>query len=473
MSDVPSKPNILFIMTDQQRWDAMSCSGGWVNTPNMDRIAGEGVRFTNCLTNSPVCIPARLSLMTGLYPHNTGVWNNLELDVPADAPSWMRAVRDAGYRTSLFGKTHLHHHSGDLRDREHLLHGYGLDDVDEVGGPRASQHLMSHMTALWEERGLLQAYRDDYAERFSNDPTVVRPSALPLELYADTYVGQRAREYLGAYDRPEPWFCWVSFGGPHEPWDTPEPYASLYAPDDMPEPAPRPEWARQLGQTTLDKRLGRGRGVSKAHASRLRADYAGKVTLIDDQIGEILAVIERRGELDNTVIAFTSDHGEMNGDYGLVYKSNPLNGAVRIPMLLRTPATAADPRLCGVRHEPCELMDLGPTLVEHAGGRIAHRHFAKSLNSLLTEPGARHRPYALCELDGEITIMDQHWKMVVDHHGEPYLLFDQETDPLEQFNRVDDPECATVVAAMKEGVYRRLTGAQILRPLFGAVEQAS
>jgi len=116
------KPNLLLIMTDQQRWDAMGCSGGWVETPHMDRIAAEGVRFSNCVTNSPVCIPARLSLATGLYPHNTGVWHNMGHTLSPHAGTWMQAVRDAGYRTSLFGKTHLHPHGGDLRDSEQLMH---------------------------------------------------------------------------------------------------------------------------------------------------------------------------------------------------------------------------------------------------------------------------------------------------------------------------------------------------------------
>ena len=94
------KPNILFMMTDQQRWDAMGCSGGWVRTPNLDRVAAEGVRFTNCVANSPVCIPTRVSLATGLYPHNTGIWNNLHYDMPGGTATWMQAIRDAGYSTS-------------------------------------------------------------------------------------------------------------------------------------------------------------------------------------------------------------------------------------------------------------------------------------------------------------------------------------------------------------------------------------
>ena len=102
-----SKPNILLLMTDQQRWDALGCYQDWLQTPNLDLIANEGIRFTNCVTNSPVCIPARLSMATGLYPHNTGVWNNVKNQMDCHIPTWMQAIRSAGDRTSLFGKTHL------------------------------------------------------------------------------------------------------------------------------------------------------------------------------------------------------------------------------------------------------------------------------------------------------------------------------------------------------------------------------
>ncbi len=113
-----TRPNILFFMTDQQRADAMGCSGSWLKTPNLDRIAGEGVRFSRCVTTTPICVPARVTLATGRYPHNNAVWNNLQYTLPEDASTWMRVIRDLGYRTSLFGKTHLHPHGKvDLRAR--------------------------------------------------------------------------------------------------------------------------------------------------------------------------------------------------------------------------------------------------------------------------------------------------------------------------------------------------------------------
>lgn len=461
-------PNILFLMTDQQRWDAMGCSGDWVQTPNLDRIASEGVQFTNCVTTSPVCIPTRLSLATGLYPHNTGVWNNMGHTLLAETPTWMQAMRAAGYRTSLFGKTHLHPHSGDLRDREGLMNAYGLDDVNEIGGPRASARTLSHMTAMWEEKGAWEAYRADYRERFSTKPHLVRPSTLAFEDYADVYVGQQAKRYLQNYDRQEPWCCWVSFGGPHEPWDTPEPYASMYDPETMPPAIPRPP-VGERPHGHLDRLMQRmNPKFEPGEIGRLRANYAGNVTLIDDQIGEIIEAIAARGELDNTVIVHTSDHGEMNGDYGLIYKSNFLNGAVRIPLLVRTPKasglqTTPTGSLCD---SPVEWVDIGPTLVELAGGELVHRQFGKSLCPVLTQPESTHRDFAISEIEGEIMLLNQEWKAALNANGEVYLLFDVQNDPNETENLAGRPEVADIETALRLQILERLVQTQLRKPIY-------
>lgn len=454
-------PNILLLMTDQQRWDAMGCSGDWVQTPNLDRIANEGVQFTNCVTTSPVCIPTRLSLATGLYPHNTGVWNNMNHTMPAETPTWMQAVREAGYRTSLFGKTHLHPHGGDLREREGLMNAYGLDDVNEIGGPRASANVLSHMTAEWDAKGLWDGYRADYRERFSTKPYLVRPSTLGLENYADVYVGQQAKQYLQNYDQEKPWCCWVSFGGPHEPWDTPEPYASMYDPEEMPPAIPRPP-AGERPQGHLDRLMGRMNPVFEpGEIGRLRANYAGNVTLIDTQIGEILDAIAARGELDNTVIVHTSDHGEMNGDYGLIYKSNFLNGAVRIPLLVRTPDSTNAGSICD---SPVEWIDIGPTLVEMAGSELEHRQFGKSLCPVLTNREGSHRDFAISEIDGEIMLLNREWKAALNTDGEVYLLFNVENDPNETENLAGRPEVADVETALRLQILERLMQTQLKKP---------
>ena len=458
-----NKPNILFVMTDQQRWDAMGCAGDWVRTPALDRIAAEGVRFTQCVTTTPICIPARVTLATGRYPHNNAVWNNMQYTMPPDAPTWMRAIRDLGYRTSVFGKTHLHPHRGDLREREHLLHAYGLDDVDEIGGPRASAQVMSHMTALWQDKGLLEAYREDFAERFANKPHVARPSVLPLEDYADVYVGQQAKRYLQAYDRDQPWLCWVSFGGPHEPWDAPEPYASMYPSETMPPPVPRPTDDHPRPQGWLDYRMENASPrFDPGDEAAMRANYAGNVTLIDDQIGQILQVIEDRGELENTVVAVTSDHGEMNGDWGLIYKAIFLDGSLRVPLIVRTPATAA--RGGSVSNALAENCDLGPTLVELAGGELEHRQFARSLCPALVSPATGHRDEVLSEIRGEFMLMTQDWKMALNRDGRAYLLFDRRNDPAETRNLAGLAESKAIEDELRLATLERIARTQLEAP---------
>jgi choline-sulfatase len=431
-------------MTDQQRWDAMGCSGGWVETPNMDRIAAEGVRFTNAYTNSPVCVPARVSLATGLYPHHHGVWRHERYTLPPEQPTWMSAVRDAGYSTAVFGKTHLHPHSGDLRDREDLLHAYGLDHVDEIAGPRATAVCRSHMTDRWEEAGVYEAYKVDMKDRYENKPWVVRPSVVPLELYADVYVGGQAAAYLRDYSDSKPWFCWVSFGGPHEPWDTPEPYASRYDPERMP-PAIVPEADdRERPQGVLDNRRKKhGIPFEPGEVARMRADYAGNVSLIDDQIGDVLRAVEERGELDDTLIAIVSDHGEMNGDYGLIYKQNFLDPAARVPFVIRPPARMAGAR-GAVSDTMVELMDLGPTLIEAAGGRQLPSSFARSALPVVQDPSKAHRSVALSGFRREVMAATPDWKLGVNRADEPYLLFDRRDDPTETRNLAGLPESADV-----------------------------
>jgi len=449
-----AKPNILFIMCDQLRADALGCTGNWVKTPNIDRIAREGVRFSNCVTNSPVCLPARISLATGRYPHNSGVWDNCPYELPDGTPTWMAAIRDAGYRTSLFGKSALHRRGPDIRKFEYVLNSYGLDDVDEIRGPRASAETICHMTARWESLGLFEAFKKDIQERKGGNKTLVRPSPLPLSEYYDVYVGQQAKNYLRNYKRAEPWFCWVSFGGPHEPWDTPEPYAGMYCADEMPPPLQRPP-LRQNGPTgELDERFAEEQRKID-NAPELRASYAGKVTLIDDQIGEVLKEIETRAEMDRTVILFTADHGEMNGDYDLIHKSNFLNPAVRIPMIVRAPEIKKSSPAGQIVDQPIELFDAGPTLGEFAGAKIAYQHFARSFAPVVQGQYAELRDFALTEFKHELMYLDREWKLMLNRGGEPYRLFNLKNDPNEMEDLVDRKEHAALIAELKNKLLDR------------------
>ena len=459
------QPNILFLMTDQQRWDAQGHLDDWVKTPNIDLIASEGTSFSECVTTTPICIPARVTLATGLYPHNTHVWTNLRYALPESANTWMRQLQKMGYRTSLFGKTHLHPHTGDLRDRVHLLHAWGIDDVNEIGGPRASAAVMSHMTAMWEEKGLLQAYRDDFAERFRNKPHVVRPSVLPLEDYADVYVGQQAKKYLHEYDHNQPWMCWVSFGGPHEPWDAPEPYASMYDPAEMPQPVARFSSVadRPVGQ--LDQLMtNRSPVFDPGDEAAMRANYAGNVTLIDHQIGEIINEIKQRGEWENTVVAFTSDHGEMNGDHGLIYKMNFLDGSLRVPLIFRSPNTIS--RGGVVNDHVVENCDVGPTLLDLVGGEIDYLQHGVSLRDCLDGSRPRDRLDGLSEFAGEVMLANEDYKCALNRQGQVYLLFDRRSDPDESKNLAADTEAAELSHMMEQKILARLASTQLREPWY-------
>jgi len=464
VAGVSGSPNILFLFTDQQRWDALGCAGGWVRTPHLDRIASQGVRFSQCVTNAPVCVPARLSLLTGLYPHNTGIWRNVPITLRAEAPNWVRALRDAGYRTSIFGKTHLHSQEAgsDLRDSERLLRAYGFDDINEAPGPLAAARVRCHMTEEWSRRGVLDRYRKDIRERRASGFPVVRPSPLGLDNYYDVYVGRQAATYLRSYQSAKPWFCWVGFPGPHEPWDAPEPYASMYDPDRAPDPIPyrAEEWrrdSRPIGW--LDRKLRKRAGqVSASLARRLRANYAGGVTLIDDLAGELIDVVEKRGELDRTVIVFSSDHGEMNGDFGLVGKSNMLDSAVRIPMIIRAPGAQFSQGIC---HQRVEIMDLGPTLAELAGAALPHRQFGRSLVPVLKNPESPHREDTLTELRREAMLLSPSWKVTVNSRGNPYLLFDRRRDPQERQNLAGIAQYREVAHRLIQRLRRRVAEAEM------------
>ncbi|MCH2665796.1 sulfatase-like hydrolase/transferase [bacterium] len=452
-----SQPNILLVMTDQQRWDALGCVTEWMETPNMDRIAAEGVRFSRCITNSPVCVPTRRSMATGLYCHNTGIWQNGGYSLGPDADTWMRAIRDAGYRTSLFGKTHLNSgHGGDLRTIEHVLRSQGMDDIDETVGPRACARTLSNMTADWERLGIWDAYKEDYDERFSNVAHVVRPSTLGFEHYYDTYVGTKSREYLEQYDRDKPWFCWVSFGGPHEPWDTPDPYALKYDPASMPRALGGDMSGGDRANGELDDRLASRPSLTDEQIASMRADYAGNVSLIDEQIGKLFATIEVRGEWDNTVVALVSDHGEMNGDYGLIYKEVFLRSAARVPLLVKAPGVDAG-RVCD---SPVEWFDVGPTLAEYAGAELDYKQFAKPLQPCLVDETARGRDEALCELSHEMMVTDEKWKMAANSDGKPYLLFDLENDPKESKNLAGLDDYADAETELRIRMLERVMQAQ-------------
>jgi arylsulfatase len=440
-----NRPNILFIMTDQLRADGV-VGNRFTKTPNLDRLSAMGTVFSSCYANAPVCVPSRFSLATGHSVTAMGIANNIPVDLNPHQTYWTGSIKKSGYQTAVIGKTHLHRHSGDLRDREHLVRGYGFDFIDEIGGPRASMVISSNMTDLWQAEGYLQDYIKDYKERYANKPHVVRPSVLPSKLYADNYVGRVAAEYLNRVDVDVPWFCWVSFGGPHEPWDAPQEYHSRY--DGKLPPPSIPFDQNEMNILPTDslhyQKFEEAPSLTKDEVVEMRINYAANISLIDDRIGEILDVLDERGCLENTLIVFTSDHGEMNGDHGLIYKNVLYEQAVKVPLIVVLP----EQQRPLVPNQSCDaltqLSDIGPTVLDLVGvvdGQISEKRYATSFASLLTGTDIHHRKYIFSEVAGETMVSDGRWKLVVSTKMKPYMLFDLKTDPDERRNLIENWSC--------------------------------
>jgi choline-sulfatase len=435
-------------MTDQFRFDGLGCINRWIKTPNLDKLAKAGTLFTRAISNSLECVPARFSLATGLYPHQSGVWENSASTLNPKHSNWMQAVESAGYRTSVFGKTHLHQRGRDLRAALPLMHALGMQKVHETAGPPGNQHALSDMVELWKERGEWATYKAFMKGAAHFHP---KPWPLPFELYYDVYVPQQANQFLRDLGRDKPWFCWVSFGGPHPPYDTPEPYASMYARNRIPPPLPPINGAENL--RGLAKKAARSPhhspDLTTSEVAELRAYYAGAITLIDEQIGEIVRTVTERGELEKTLIIFTSDHGEMNGDHNAFGKSTPFDGALRIPLIIVPPNAARKQR--GIRNEALvELMDIGATIVDFAGAKLPPRSNALSLRPLLESATRDIRQFAISEYQQHYVMVTSQWKIEFNKHLRPLLLFDRKNDPKEMTDLSENGSMKSIIAETQQ-----------------------
>jgi len=456
------RPNILILMPDQMRADCMGCAGHpQIETPHMDRLAAEGMRFTRACTVSPLCMPARASFISGLHVHNHHMWANAGQLSPEDDSLFQR-LQAAGYHTGHVGKSHYYAHGGfHLREREPYMHARGFDTLHETTGPWATCTTDSYMTDDWASKGLLKAFRDDYQKRREHDGVAVWPSPLPTEDFMDSYIGRQAVRFIDGYDRDEPFALFVGFGGPHEPWDAPGDYAAMYDPDAMPAPIPPAEPGDWVPEHAADwQRHGR-HNLDEDTVGRLRANYYGKISLIDRWFGEILAACERRGVADDLLVVFWSDHGEMAGDHDLLHKSRFFESALRVPFIVRWPghieAGQTSDALVGT-------VDILPTILAGIGAETPERCMGSSLWPVLGDPSARVRECAFSEVvRGRRRILmarTERHKYAAFGDGQGYLLTDLAEDPAEQRNLIGHPDAAALEAEMRDRLLRFLCQTQ-------------
>ena len=424
--------NLLLVTFDQWRGDWGDPYAPVLPLPALESLAQQGWTARRCYTASPHCVPARFSWLTGLAPSQLGLTRNASVDVPSDAPSLVRDLRTAGWHTALVGKTHWTNHAKarDLRDDLPLLRTLGFEEVIELAGPRALRRMSCALTDDWLAAGVLEAQRTDLERRYSKGLTAaawaVRPSVLPNDLYPDLWIAERALEQLARMPKDQPWLLWVSFVGPHEPFDTPSPWHGQNRSQNLPAPWPNLNWVDQLpNNAELKQSQAQWRGQLKAESvNSCRGDYADHLQLLDDQLAKLITGLTRRSDNQNTAVAVTADHGELLGDHGMLYKGSLLEGAVRVPWVFR-PAPQQRKHEGTYCNNPLPLTELLARTL-----RLVQSH--EDLQAL--QEWAKQQPGAVVEFGNERLFVQGQRKLILDQHGKAIWAVHLGRDPGEQCN---------------------------------------
>ncbi len=438
------RPNILWYCTDQQRFDTIGALGNeLVKTPTIDRLVDEGVAFTHAYCQSPICTPSRSSFMTGLYStrlHNTRNGNDTFPDTP---PLISKLIADAGYDCGMIGKFHLQ--SSGKRTEPRLDDGFSFWKFSHA--PRDDWD-QGHDYADWVSArgGDLNSLRDD-------------PDRVPTELHQTTWASEMALEFIDKerstdeQGNNQPWMLNINVYDPHPPFIPPKSYADQYDPQQMPGPYFQPsdiEQQQKLSEIDFQDEV---RSPEEHAAKEKQALYYAMIAQIDDQFARILKKLEDTGQRDNTVIIFTSDHGETLGDHGLMYKGCRFyEGLVRVPLIFHWPSQIAK----NVQSNALvELLDMSATILELAGVEIPSYFQGESLLPILQQKKSpdHQRDFVRCEyfdaLDshftgGTGTFATMHrtsrYKLSIYHDHQLGELYDLEEDPWEFNDLWDSPD---------------------------------
>lgn len=333
--------NVLVICTDQQRWDSLGCYGNeWARTPNIDKFMEGGVLFERCYTPSPVCAPSRATMLTGLLPHQHGLWAN-GVELSSTETSVVQLLKNEGYRTGLIGKLHVAPCFG---GRTEDVGRWGFDYVRWAHDPSHRSPANDYHHWLAEERPELYewARAEESAEAGAFRHEATRFDRMPAVAHYSRWVSERAISFISE-GGDEPWLLWANYFDPHHPFVAPEEYVRLFDSDSLPGPngdendlGDRPTVLRLASE---DSYAGHARGYksySEAEIRTVRQNYYAMVAHLDVEVGRVLDALDATGQAADTMVIFCSDHGEMLGDHGLLLKGPMLyEGAVRVPLGVR------------------------------------------------------------------------------------------------------------------------------------------
>jgi len=434
------RPNILFILTDQQRADTIAALGNeHIKTPALDRIANAGVAFTSTYTPAPVCVPARACMHYGQYPMHTGCYDNA-WEMPTDRPSYADVLTDAGYRTHAVGKCHF-------RKDKYALRGFESREVQEEVPARDSDDY----THWLEENGWgeLPEPHGVRGEMYY----VPQVSQLPARYHPTQWVGDRSVAFLEdqkSSDRP--WMLKSSYIHPHPAFAPPWPWHKLYRSFDLPYPKV-PEDFQDL-MVYINRQQNRykyrDQGIDNQLMRNIKAHYYACISFVDYQVGRLLDTLEATGQMDNTLILFTSDHGELLGDYQCFGKRSMHDAASRVPMLASLPGRFDGGQRCG---RVASLVDIMPTMLRAAGADTSGLSLdGEDLSDVLTGAADRdavHIQYRPGEFGNYTTITDG-WKYTYSAPDRKEFLFDRKNDPEETRNAAGDEAAQPVLQQLRD-----------------------
>lgn len=436
------RPNILWFCTDQQRFDTIGALGNpHVQTPRIDEFLGRSATFTHAYCQSPICTPSRASFMTGMYPSRIHNCRNGNGTWPEHPPLVSNLLADSGYVCGLVGKFHLQ--SSGHRTEPRLDDGYSFWKFSHA--PRDDwEHGHDYADWVRERGGDLKSLQN-------------QPDNIPTEFHQTTWAAERSIEFIRSNRNPDsvsaaPWMLSVNVYDPHPPYCPPKEYADKFDPEAMPAPHFQPsdiEAQRLLSEADFQDEI---RTPEEHDAKRKLADYYAMIAQIDDRFGEILDALEASGQAENTLVIFTSDHGDALGDHGLMYKGCRFyEGLVRVPLILRWPGKFTP----GLRSDALvELIDLTATILDAAGIDPPESMQGRSLAPIATgtEDPSHFRSSVRSEyfeaLDPHFTggsgtyatmFREKRYKLCIYHSISAGELFDLQEDPWEHHNIWDDP----------------------------------
>lgn len=452
------RPNILFLMSDQHNAGSMGCAGHPnVKTPNLDGIASRGVRFTRAYCNNPICAPSRISFVSGQYCHTHRVLGNDIFEMDDENKNTLGCtLRRHGYQTAFIGKGHMISKWDNLAYER--IRYCDLSDASRKD-PRTN-HYFKYLV----DNGIADMYEDGaLPPEHETNTKGCAVAGLPYEHGIERWTGNETLEFLKTRDRTRPFFAQMSFERPHPNWMPAREHADMYNPEDIelgPDAADWWEngWAGRPG-FIAEAVKSRMSGRSIKDLKKMLACHFALVTVIDMEIGRVLNYLGETGELENTIIIYTADHGDFAGDHGICNKNIGIYESIhRIPFIISYPGGPRGAERGGI----IESVDVFPSICELADVPAPGGLDGRSLLPELAGEGAG-RPHAICEWRYSSSQMKVNalrtgrYRLVYYSREQGGELYDHEKDPYEMFNRWDDPSYKDIRLELLETLFDRVS----------------